>query len=201
MMKEVIVDISNGYIEEIATRIHDRINDMIGNHCKVLFIRMDVRFPKGYPHCGDNKEISTLMRWLKEPNTINGIKIHYVWVRERDSSECPHYHLILLVNGSMIQNPMGLLQSAERIWNGVVGVKYPGLVHLCSHGQDLGCIMIKRPSSNATGERLNYQTISFDEALAEALQRAAYLAKSHSKGNVPKRVRQYGCSRIYRKAP
>ncbi len=182
-----------GHIEDIASRIQDRIVDMINYPCRVLFIRLDVRFPPGYPHFGQNTHISALLRLLKEPNTVNGIKIHYVWVREQHSIQ-PYYHVILLVNGSIVQNPHGLLQDAERIWGQIAGGNCPGLVHLCGHGYDLGNLLIQGHGFAEYQINNTYRMLNFDEALSEAFQRAPYPADGHQK-----RIRQYGCSRIFTK--
>lgn len=186
--------IFDGHIEDIASRIKDRIIDMINYPCKPLFIRMDVRFPPRYPHCGSNTQISALLRLLKEPNTLNGIKIHYVWVREQHYIQ-PYYHVILLVNGSIVQNPNGLFHDAERIWGEVTGGNYPGLVRLYGHGYDLRNLLIHGRSLAENQIEDACQMLNFDGALSEALQRPPYPADGH----IPKKVRLYGCSRIFTK--
>ena len=183
-----------GHIEDIASRIQDRMTDLITYPCSPLFIRMDVRFPPGYPDCGHNAQISALLRLLKEPNTINGIKIHYVWVREQHFTQ-PYYHVTLLVNGSMVQNPNGLLHDAERIWGQITGGNYPGLVRLCGYGYDLGNLLIHGRSLAENQNEGSYQMLNFDGALADAFQRSPYPAQGH----VPRKVRLYGCSRIFTK--
>jgi len=134
-----------------------------------------------------------LLRLLKEPNTVNGIKIHYVWVREQHSIQ-PYYHVILLVNGSIIQNPHGLLHDAERIWGQITGGNFPGLVHLCGHGYDLKTLLIHGHGFAENQIENTYRILNFDEALSDAIQRAPYLADGHQK-----RIRLYGCSRIFTK--
>lgn len=183
-----------GHIEDIASRIQDRIIDMVNYPCKVLFIKMNVRFPPGYPHCGSNTQISALLRLLKEPNSINGIKIHHVWVREQSLYQQPYYHVILLVNGSIIQNPHGLFQDAERIWCEITGGNCPGLVRLSGHGYDLKNLLFHGDGSAENQFESTYRMLNFDEALSEALQRPPYSAD----GYIQKKVRLYGCSIIYK---
>ena len=168
---------------------------------KLLVIRFDVRFPQeGYIHDGGNREISHLLKALKEGYAHQISDIRYLWAREQVSSDHPHYHVILLVNGSLMQNPYGLLHKANEIWNRILGGVFPGLIEFCDSrclGQrETGSIMIRRPSSVAEGETLVRQQQIYDEKLQEALGRASYLAKTFSKGNTPYRVREFGCSQI-----
>jgi len=188
------------YRPEILACIRERMDFMISHHCKVLFVRFDVRFPDGYPHDGSNREMSQFMKLLKEFYTDQLVLVHYIWVREQVNSAVPHYHVVLLVNGSKIQNPMGIWLKAQEVWNRVVGVTYSGLINFCRHqyrGQPgTGSIMIRRPSATAVGESLQVQQQEFDQARAAALERADYLAKTYSKGNAPYRVREYGASQL-----
>ena len=186
------------YIREILSYIKERQDYMIKRHCKVLFIRMDVRFPKGYPDENrSNDDISKLMKSLKEFYEYHGVDMHYVWAREQDTSDLPHYHIILLVNGSVIQNPMGIFQKAEQIWNRITGVSYRGLIHFCDHDQENGSVMIRRPTKVAGGEDLAYQQQIFSAAYAEALRRGSYLAKTHTKDiPPPHRGRRFGGSQL-----
>jgi hypothetical protein len=90
---------------------------MVEQHCKVLFVRFDVRFPRGTIHDGPNTEISRLMKELKSYYKAQRIATHYIWAREQWSSDAPHYHVVLLLNGSRVQNPMGVWVEAAEIWS------------------------------------------------------------------------------------
>lgn len=184
------------YREDIHASTLNRLNYMINQHCKVLVVRFDVRFPAGYIHDGSNREISELLKRMKgyRSGFADNVEVHYVWVREQVSSLVPHYHVILFIDGSKIQNPFGILQSAESIWQGVIGVVQPGLVHFCCQDGSVGHVMLIRPSSEQQGPALEAQMWQFDMAYRDALVRLSYLAKRYSKGDTPYRARAYGYS-------
>lgn len=184
------------YREDIHTSMLNRLNDMINQHCKVLVVRFDVRFPADYLHDGRNREVSELLKRMKgyRSGFSDDVDVHYVWVREQVSSTVPHYHVILFIDGSKIQNPHGILHSIERIWQGVIGVVQPGLVHFCCQDGGVGHVMLIRPSSAQQGPALEAQVWQFDMAYRDVLRRMTYLAKAFSKGNAPYRVREYGYS-------
>jgi len=184
------------YRRDILRQIIGRLNWMIGHHNKVLLIRFDVRFPDGYPHDGNNREISSLLRRLRENIEWSGVEVQYCWVREQVSSLTPHYHIVMMVDGSKIQNPMGILREADRIWNHSIGYGGTGLVNFCCHDGGVGHVMLRRPSSVAEGEALETAQREFRDAYDDATRRIMYLAKTYSKGGAPPRAREYGCSQI-----
>lgn len=184
------------YRLDILQSIKDRLENMINHFCKVLIVRFDVRFPSGYFHDGSSREMSILIKNLREFYGERNVAIHYVWAREQASSDVPHYHVVLFVNGSRIQDARGIWLKATEIWSRITGGP-SGLVHHCWPGYNdhtgVGGIMIRRPPKGV-GEMLPQQ--QFENAKAAALQQAAYLAKTYSKGNAPHRMRDYGASQL-----
>ena len=187
------------YRVDIQHSVQERLDHMIASHCKVLSVRFDVRFPNVYPHDGGNQALSRFMKALKEFYTGHGVMIHYVWVREQVSSEVPHYHVVLFVNGSCIQDARGIWCKAQEVWSRIVG-GLDGLVQFCwpwyQDHTGVGGIMIRRPAGNAVGYQLLAQEQAFAAARLAALEHAAYLAKEYSKGNAPERVREFGASQL-----
>ena len=68
---------------EINDKFDQRLEHMIDNYNKVAFFRLDVRVPKDKHRDKPNKDISDLMKRLKEPLTRGGNEMHYVWCRGR----------------------------------------------------------------------------------------------------------------------
>lgn len=173
------------------------------SHNKVLLIRFDVRFPaEGYLYGGGNQEISSLIKSLKASFAAQLRDIQYAWARERIDSQHPHYHVMLLVNGAVMQNPYGLLRKTDEIWNRILGGEYRGLIEFCDHRcmghKTTGSVMMRRPSSEAEGVELMRQQQAYQAAYSDAIWRASYLAKSFSKDETPHRKRTFGCSQIPR---
>ena len=187
------------YIPEIYDRIKQRIDLMLAQHCKVLFVRFDVRFPQGKVHRGKNEEISWLMKALMSYYYDHGVAAHYIWAREQCNSDAPHYHVIFLLNGSRVQNPMGVWTKAAEIWSGITNGS-PALVQQCwakPIGRDFtGGIMIRRPPGTAVGHDLVEQQQAYEYAYGAALGWGAYLAKECSKDNTPFGVRRFGSSQL-----
>lgn len=173
---------------------------MIGRFSRVLCIRMDVRLPAGYPHDGMNREIGELTKRLRESFGIHDIEVQYVWAREQKTSDNPHYHLQVFVDGHEVRNPYRIFSVAERLWGNIVEVNASGLIDHCNHDYNgvaaHNGIMIRRPKDKASGQEFDEQSQEFDSARAYVLSRASYLAKTHTKGNAPHRVREYGYSKL-----
>lgn len=181
------------------------IMDTIKNTCdrvtarfsRVLCIRMDVRFPTNYPHGGLNREIGDLTKRLRESLDF---EVQYVWAREQKTSENPHYHLMVFVDGHEVESPYKIFSAAERLWGNIVGVNAKGLIDHCNHDYKgvaaQNGIMLRRPNNKASDQEFDEQSQAFDSARAYVLYRASYLAKTCTKGNAPYRVREYGYSQL-----
>jgi len=183
----------------INKKFDERLDHMIDKHNKVTFFRFDVRFPENYPHDGTNHDLSNFIKLLKEPLTRDGNEMHYVWCREKKTSENPHYHVAALVDGSQTQRADGILQNASDIWQNITGSSKEGLIDYCSsfHGQKVQKqIRIDRPSSKKDGDVLAQQRQRFEAKMDEVRKRAHYLGKDNQKGDVPNRVREYGASEL-----
>jgi hypothetical protein len=140
---------------KINDKFDERLEHMTDNHNKVTFFRFDVRFPKDYPHEGTNKDLSKLLKRLKEPLTKTGNEMHYVWCREQNTSESPHYHVAALVNGNYTQRVDGILQDASNNWKDITDSPKNGLIDHCNRfkGERVSTqIRIDRPSSAKGGE-------------------------------------------------
>jgi len=203
-MRKLIEKIAMFYTDDnnpkILHRIEQRLDHMVSSHNKVMLIRFDIHFPQTYLHNGKNDEISWLLKCMKEAYGPRLGHVHYVWARERVQSPNPHYHLALLVNGSLMQNPYGLLSDVGAIWNRILGGIYPGMIHFCGSqclgDSTTGSVMIRRPSTVAEPALQAQQEQAYQAAYGHALYLASYLAKNFSKGGTPHRVQEFGCSQL-----
>ena len=187
------------YIPEIRERIQQLIDIMLTQHCKVLFVRFDARFPQGTIPRGKNEEISCLMKTLMSYYYDQGVAAQYIWVREQLNSDSPHYHVIVLLNGSLVQYPMGIWAKAAEIWSGITNGS-SALIQQCwaqPIGRDCtGGIMIRRPSGVALEQERLEQQEAFQATYGAALEWGSYLAKEFSKDNTPSGVRRFGSSQL-----
>ncbi|MGM0694034.1 MAG: YagK/YfjJ domain-containing protein [Pseudomonadota bacterium] len=72
---------------------------------RTLAFRLDLRFPQAMPvgpiHADNaclNRFFYALRKELDAAGTKYQTKIRYLWAREQDTSDKPHYHLMLLLN-------------------------------------------------------------------------------------------------------
>lgn len=186
--------------DDILKRTDDVLRSMENSHSKVLCVRGDVRFPQDYPHNGVSSDLSSCLKKVCEYYKRKGTDLRYVWAREKKDSEVPHYHLSFMADGNKVQNGMGILAKTEEVWKRTTAVGYDGLVDFCNRDRDGNPVsnqtMVRQPTKKATGEELAAQTATYDAARKEALERASYLAKTRTKGDAPKRTREFGSSRL-----
>ena len=194
---------------QIMDKFVERLDYMTDKHRKVLFLRCDVRFPKGYTAKGTNEEFLTLMQDTRSGMKERGIEMQDVWAREQVRSENPraqkqnenpHYHVAILLNGSKVQNAMPVLQGISETWKKITSSPKDGLIDHANRDEKRRKVPpethINRPSSEASGEVLVEQTAKFEEAKDEAICRTDYLSKAYSKGNAPPGVREFGSSEL-----
>lgn len=192
----------------IQDKFNERLDYMTRKHCKVTLVRMDCRFPESFPSEEVKGTFPKFIRKFKEGLARKSVDTEHVWCREMNKSDKPHYHLAVLADGSKVR-AMGLQLDAERIWGNTVkkknegpeggGSSNSGLVDFCNNhrGKKVSSeILIQRPSPKADPATQKLQQAEFEKKCEEARSRAAYLAKDETKGNVPPRIREHGCSRL-----
>lgn len=183
--------LNNGYEYrvDILSCIQERLHHVLQSNRKVMVVRFDMRFPRDYPHNGRNDEISEMMRRLTDHYNYHGVKMSYIWAREQNTSDVPHYHVIVFVTGSYVRDGWSLVRKSIHYYNGIVGGNYGACIHHCHTREGNGEIIIRQPSSPA-------EEIQVAAQRDAVLEWASYLAKTRTKGNAPYRVREYQGSQI-----
>ncbi len=186
---------------DVLHHILNRFSIMTWKHNKTLFVRFDTHFPYGYTCVGCNQEISDFVKLFKEYYSRHRIDCHYIWVREQSATnKLPHYHFVTLFDGNKIQKYYPVVERAADIWSRVVSSNEAGLVNYCDKDYENkkveNGIMIRRPSSLATGEKLHEEQIKYEEDFNRCFRWASYLAKVNQKQNTPPSVRRFGSSKI-----
>jgi len=139
-----------------------------------LVFRVDLHLHEGTEN---SDQLSRFFRRLKKGLKPWGHKrLGYIWCREQDKAGKPHYHLALIVNGNINQNPHYLIKEIRYYWEdwqiGTVWQPENGFYRL------------------SRGDLNTYQAV---------FNRLSYLAKVDTKGNKPKPANDYGGSRIQSK--
>lgn len=183
-----------GKILQIISDIHDYFFD---RHSKVLPVRFDLRYPQDFFYSEVNSDIRRFIDRLTQHYRRRGIDTVYLWVREKDKSLHPHYHIAFYLDGHKVQSPYGVVEKAREIWLDVLGIRkdmkiyYGGLVHCCdmdlkAKGIDKYLVRKDRP---------DYET-----RRSECFYIISYLAKKYSKMKSVKHQNSYGYSqKIHKK--
>ena len=163
-----------GHYFEILQKIVDQLDVMLDYHCKVLIFRVDLHL---HDDVNTSEQLSRFFRRFKKGLKRLGHKrIGYIWCREQDKAHKPHYHLAVIVNGNINQNPHYLVKDIRRYW------------------EDWHVGSVWQPSKSfyrlSRGDLGLYQKV---------FNRLSYLAKVDTKGNKPKPANDYGGSRIQSK--
>ena len=173
---------------EILGKTKKLLDTTMRRHNKVNVARCDLSYPASLYAPDNNEDMSKTIEYLKLIFKRQKCKLYYIWVRELSSTGKQHYHLMLLMNGNKIQNPYGVLQKVNEIWgNRVYTGPAPGLVHFCQPRNE-------RPGNY--GITIRRESYDCNQKYRECFLAASYLAKVYSKGEAPKRVREYGMSRL-----
>ncbi len=159
---------------EILDRIASQLQAMLSYHSRVTVIRFDLHLYRSF---SDNTEVSKLMVKIKKrlKAKYGSTRLGYIWVRELEKAKKHHYHIVLFVNGNMLQHPSNLLAWIERRWT-ARGHPKP---YIPSH-----CYYVIERKTN--------------ENLDLAFYRLSYLAKVRGKGklNRDNSVNDYSGSRL-----
>ncbi|WP_281516091.1 YagK/YfjJ domain-containing protein [Vibrio parahaemolyticus] len=174
------------------------------NYRRVYAVRIDLRFPQFGVNpalFSDNACLKKFFTYLQREIDASRLKYHtkvfYVWAREQNTSEHPHYHLLILLNydsicgiGNYSQSVGGgyeaenLYHRMVRSWSKAIGVPSElagGLVNIC-----------KKPFTNDIAQFAitnEYDNTQYDELF----HAASYLCKAHTK-NFAQQVHCFGSS-------
>ena len=178
-----------GCKEDILNKLHQLLSFVTCKHNKTLFIRFDLTFPQNMYVPTDNSLLSKFLDSFKTWLSRKGLDPHYLWVREQSREKHQHYHLILLLNGSLVQSCYPILQKAEYFWGLALGlIDARGLVDFCFQSRN------GAPQTN--GLMLRRGTPEFPATFNTCFHWGSYLAKENTKGYGPGYTKEFGSSRI-----
>lgn len=188
---------SKGCYKKSLDMCIDTIEEKTEKHSKVLITRIDIRKPKEIEFDNGERKVTRIIEAVKREqerkfkNSQNSLDMTILRSTERKSSiGNTHDHLLIAVNGNYIQNTYPLFQSIERHAERIFKIdknssENHGLVEHCKKIGNKG-LMINRNS------------LDFEEAKANAVYAASYLAKVHTKENTPKGTHKMTVSKTKR---
>lgn len=169
---------NNKYINNIRKSIINLIDDYIERHNKAFIVRFTVTFPKIYELDNTYPYISRFIAKIVQYFKRKKYDPNYLWVREQNTSEHPHYHFIFIVNGNKMQHPKNITEKALEFWSLTLNTDATGRIHY-DYSQ-----MLRRSDVDFYRQRLN------------AFNNLKYLAKVFTKGKINDGVRNFGMTRL-----
>jgi hypothetical protein len=177
------------YKQKILKATEELIKDYTDKHSKALVTRFDLHYPQNYTDdTKSNKDISTCMAKLIKKYKRYGFDPSFIWAREQRKDEHPHFHSLLLLNGSKTKNPYHVFKNAEKLWSSTIGANANGLVHYCMRGRN--------GQKHENGIMLDRSKSNYDKRVHEAMRQASYIAKDRNKGKPNDGFRDFGMSRL-----
>ena len=104
------------YEYSIFQKLIELLNFYLNKHSKCLVVRFDLTFPLNYMSVATNVLISSFTQKLIQKYKRQRLDPFYIWAREQNTSDHPHYHFALLLNGHKIESFYHVLMNAQSLW-------------------------------------------------------------------------------------
>ena len=189
------------YLDSAIATIDQAVKDP--RYTRIFAFRVDLRYPNAMPWLSlhDNSKVmkhflAHVNYELQAANTKYNTPMRYIWAREQNNSELPHYHVMFLLNydafnriGDMHPDPNGrytknnLYHRVVRAWANAIGwpqEEAGGLVHVC------------RSPDGGYGQCAHHEDV---DAIREIFYTASYLCKAHTKP-IGQQIHTFSTSRI-----
>jgi len=186
---------------DLLDRLRQLFNFMLASYFRVMFLRLDPRFPAERKYPIDNGIFTNFLESYRRHLVRKNLPSCHLWVREHDSTTVPlapnhHYHLALVIamppEGSDHEpTKADLFGLADRLWSINLGIELNiqnGLVDHCDRPTrrfPLGNGVIVDRGKRQWPERVEY-----------CYEWGTYLAKLESKETLPPWIRSMGSSRL-----
>ena len=182
---------------DLLVRLRALFNFMIASYSRIMFLRIDPRFPADRKYPIDNAIFTNFLE-----SYLRNVERHwgpstYLWVREKKTTAPNHhYHIAHFIALPPEKSEYGvtkgkLFDLSGRLWAKNIGLdpNIPnGLVDHCEHDLDrfpLGNGVIIDKGNPEWMQRVEY-----------CYQWGTYLAKCYSKEILPQQIRSTGSSRL-----
>lgn len=192
------------YLEKIEKVLHYALNE----HPRTLAVRVDLRLSpkwlqKDSVTCHPNLSPDLLARFVcsvksrikhyRKKREREGKRTHpctprYFWVKEIDTADFPHYHMVIFLNKDLFRG-LGDFNSEENNLGNII--KQAWLSALDLSGYDEYQHLVHFPSNGVYP--LDLRAPDFTRVLNELVFRLSYLAKDETKHYSPE-ARSMGCS-------
>jgi len=171
--QQLIFHKKTGIRAEILEQGFKQLDIMMTEYSKVSVILLQ-QHPDRFTE--DNAIITQfLVRLKKKIKKQYNCKIGYLWVREQNSAEAQHYHMVIMVNGHKCNNAYAIGKMCDEIWEGPTDTNF-------SYRVKNRLYRIEQYKGN-------------DHELRAARMRMSYMAKNETK-TFDRNTNSFGVSRL-----
>lgn len=174
--------------KRIAKRVDQLIDYVCEKHNKILPVRFDVRYPKGYQSAGDNKDITRMMAKFIQHYTRLKIDADYFWIREQKTSKNPHYHCAVFLDGNRTLNREHVFHNASTYWKSTIKSNNGKLIDKCTKSKD--------GTPHPNGIPLIRSSDSYEANREQVERQMRYPCKPDDKADPKDGLRNFAISRI-----
>lgn len=164
-----------GVIKKILVSALNQLKSMMSYYSKVTLVLLQLH---QIVPSHNNKSITALMSRLKAKLQEHyKCRVGFIWVREQCSSDTPHYHVVVMLNGQKCQSSTLVDFLTKVVWQKIHPENFSFRIRN----------RIYRVRKNDINE------------LRAARLRLSYMAKSDSKTQFHSYTKRFGCSRLHPK--
>ncbi len=181
---------NQGCYQSILDTNEKVFNQATANHSKLLYMRMDVRFPKDTHYPDESIKFKNFMNSFNRYLDRKGLDPHYAWCKERSREKHTHMHTYFLLDGQKTKSITPHMDKAEELWNKQLGLdpsSNNGLIDRCTKSRN------GQPQHN--GIMIRKDQPDYQDKINHCLEWSSYLAKVNTK-SIPKHMNTFGHSKI-----
>ncbi|WP_045419663.1 inovirus Gp2 family protein, partial [Vibrio campbellii] len=185
----------NELLESRVNKIYEVLTQATSCFPRTFAFRVDLRFPHGYKF-GDtfpymkkffgsleSQIAEELKRRKRRFRSVSEERLRYVWCKEIDKSENPHYHLVIFLNKDNFQS----LGDFKRVIRDERKCKHLYQMLLCAWSRVLGIELEEAHKAVHIPENAMYKVQTFEgevvagnEVFTKLFNRSVYLAKART---------------------
>ena len=185
----------NELLEDRVSKIYEVLTQATNCFPRTFAFRVDLRFPHGYkfgetfPYMKkffgslESQIAGELKRRKRRFRTVSEERLRYIWCKEIDKSENPHYHLVIFLNKDNFYS----LGDFKRVIRDECKCKHLYQMLLCAWSRVLGIELEEAHRVIYIPENADYKIRSFEgEVVAgnydfiKLFNRSIYLAKART---------------------
>ncbi|EOV0096951.1 inovirus Gp2 family protein [Vibrio parahaemolyticus] len=182
-------------LEDRVNKIYEVLTQATNCFPRTFAFRVDLRFPRGYkfgetfPYMKkffgslESQITEELKRRKRRFSSVSEERLRYIWCKEIDKSENPHYHLVIFLNKDNFQS----LGDFKRVIRDERKCKHLYQMLLCAWSRVLGIELEEAHRAVHIPENTTYIVKTFEgevaagnEEFTKLFNRSIYLAKART---------------------